>query len=88
MRPYLFPIIQHSVNYRIETRIDKFGQNVRLHCKCGLITNWHTDHWKAKDAMYDLHSDQAKGRIYENASRTKIYRANTIALDSPVMVNV
>ena len=40
-----------------EKRKDKYGQNFRLKCSCGKITNWHTDYWKAQVALNVLHSD-------------------------------
>jgi hypothetical protein len=47
----------HSLKYTIERRKDKYGQNIRLKCKCGIVTNWHTEKWKAEEAMYQLHND-------------------------------
>ncbi len=34
-----------------ETRDDKYGQNIRLTCSCGVTTNWHTEEWKAKKTL-------------------------------------
>jgi hypothetical protein len=49
----------HSDRDIQEHRNDKFGQNVRLKCKCGIVTNWHTDLWKAQFAMYEEHVYQS-----------------------------
>ena len=50
----------HSVVYKHEIRKDKYGQNVRLKCACGITTNWHCEEWKAKHAMYEEHSYVAR----------------------------
>lgn len=51
----------HSLRPTKETRADKYGQVIRLKCKCGIVTNWHTDLWKAEQALYDIHADPYKG---------------------------
>lgn len=50
--------VEHSERYSIETREDKYGQKIRLKCKCGIQTTWHTEKWQAEQAMYQLHSDK------------------------------
>ena len=39
---------------RVECRKDKYGQDVRLVCRCGTRTSWHTERWKADAAFYQL----------------------------------
>jgi hypothetical protein len=57
--PFCTVCTASRVNY--ENRKDKYGQVVRASCKCGLMTNWHTDHWIAKHCLGELHRDPLKG---------------------------
>lgn len=53
----------HSEFYKSEHRKDKYGQNIRLTCSCGIHTNWHTEKWKAETAMDQLHADAGKTNL-------------------------
>jgi len=48
---------EHSARPAKEIRDDKYGQRFRLICKCGIKTNFHTEQWKAEQALYELHID-------------------------------
>ncbi len=61
--PYTTNGVTHSWIYKREHRTDRFGQVVRLRCRCGAVTNWHTDDWKAKAAMYQIHEYQHKKQM-------------------------
>ncbi len=38
----------------IETRKDKYGQNIKLTCRCGATTNWHCEKWKAEPTFWQI----------------------------------
>jgi hypothetical protein len=48
------PIVWCSDRPRIETRQDKYGQCIRLVCRCGVATNWHTERWMADTALNQI----------------------------------
>jgi len=49
--------MEHSMRAKREYRRDKYGQIVRLKCKCGITTGWHCEIWKAEESLYQLHVD-------------------------------
>jgi len=44
----------------IKKEKDKYGQNYRYSCPCGLTTNWHTSFSNAEIALRQLHEYNKK----------------------------
>ena len=43
---------------------DKYGRCIKARCiSCQLETTWHTEQYKAQQALYDLHQDKFKGAL-------------------------
>lgn len=64
--------VEHSLVPRSEWRTDRFGQVVSLHCKCGMVTNWHTSTDRAYTAMYEIHKEGKYGEKVNKVQRPQV----------------
>ena len=49
----------HIIRMRWCRRADKYGQQYKASCHCGLESNWHTEPWKARVGLLQNHGVSA-----------------------------